>query len=351
MNLTQSMSSNKILTNNLNTQKLINSALEKRIITKTATLITLYEGARKLESIDIEEIYSAILDFFTKTLNLEQAAIYKRSEQGWHLTKQHGWPENTSWPHDYPFGTGRLVAMVGASKKIMSIRDIITTSPQDTALKKQLSELNLQNECLMAGPLRNGENGEVEAVFAIQAMKLLDLNSATINLFTFLLSWANRAIARAHYFMQLEDQEIIDPRYNVYSYRYFEARLQQEFLRAKTYYLPLSLMLIHVPGLGEMNAEKHKVLLTSISQVLKNHCRGTDIISLYHENDIPFACLLTTTAQSKAEELKSTILNNFNELGLSDHAKLIVGTSHFTPAVNSLQNIIELAKKDLTNAA
>lgn len=331
----------------LKTQRVINSELEKKIVTKMSTLVTLYEGGRRLDTTDFEDLYKSILSFVAKTLDLKEAAIYLKKQDKWVLKQAHGWPKPNAWPIAYDIHDG-LVGLSGTSGKIVSIKDFLSkdAETQKIQVAENVPQVNIQKECLMAGPLKKGEMGEVLGVFSIQNMPLLSLNSATVNLFSFLLSWAGRSLGTAYYHEELRAQEILDPEFQIYSFRYFETRCKQEFLRSRTYYLPLSVALIMVSGTDEFPPQKKKSVFTAISRLLKNSCREIDVIASYHEG-IPFVCLLTTTTKEKAQEIKDVILKNFSKLSFDKGIALKIGLSSFTPKVDSVAEFLEIAKRDL----
>ncbi|MDZ4224601.1 MAG: GAF domain-containing protein, partial [bacterium] len=219
----------KALRDEIKTLKEINIGLEKRIATRMTTLVTLYEGARRLETIQLEDLYPAILEFITKTLDVEKSSLYLKVEGCFVLKKSIGWQDYERRPAEIPMNEG-IIGIAGASKKVTSIRDFLQ-GPSASAP-------SLLGDAMLAGPLRDGENGEVVGVLSIQEMSFLSFNSATLNLFAFLLQWASRSIGRANYISRLKEQEIVDPEYHVYSKNYFFSRASQELIRSKTYYLP-----------------------------------------------------------------------------------------------------------------
>jgi len=211
--------------------------------------------------------------------------------------------------------------------------------------------MDLKRECLIAVPINKGDEGEVIGIYTIQMIPLLNLNSATINLLGFLSNWASRSIQRAYYFKDLKAQEILDPELGIYSYTYFKSRLEQEFSKSVTYYLPLSVILIKIQGIENLKPGQIHDLRISFSQLLKSSLRKMDVIAACSEGEIHFACMLTTIDTEQALNYKEQILTNFKKLNLPFAVKLNVGTSSFTPKTSSFDNMIAEAKQKLKNAA
>lgn len=334
-----------LLLEDLNVQREITANLEKRITTKMATLVTLYQGAMAMDTINPTDLYDAILDFLSRTLPARTASLYLKSEEGWRLHKTYGRGEKSLPTPFYPFHQG-LVGMAGSKEKIITIRDYL--GGESFEKKKGAPD---GSECLIAGPLRKGERGPVIAVYAVQDMDLLHLTSATTNLLSFLLNWADRSLGKAFYFEELKSQEILDPEYNIYSYAYFQSRFNQEFIRSRTYYLPLTIGLVRIKGLSGIAPDRRNAVYLAISRLLKESCRQTDIIARYPDPEIAFILLLTTTSESQSQEIKKVIDANFKKIGLKQNIQLVLGLSSYTPRVTSTENLIEEALKDLDRAA
>ena len=212
----------------LKSQRVITNELEKRIVTKTSTLVTLYEGARRLDTVEFEDLYKSIVLFFSKTLDVKEAAIYLKDNNKWKLKRSLGWENEDSWPKEYALNDG-LVGLSGSGGKVLNIKNFLgkDVERQKIQVTDSQPQLDIKRECLMAGPLKKGENGNVIGVFSIQAIPLLSLNSATVNLFSFLLNWASRSLGTAYFFEEMKKQEILDPELEIYSFRYFETRFKQ----------------------------------------------------------------------------------------------------------------------------
>lgn len=316
----------------------INAGLEKRIVTRMSTLVTLYEGARRLESADLEELYRAILHFVAKTLEAEEAAVYLSTDDGWTLKESIGWKEYQKRPSKFGRAEG-ITGMAGSANKIVTIRDFVRAAPGSGPAPQLLGD------AVMAGPLRRGERGEVVGVIAIQHLPMTLFNSASVNLFTFLLGWASRAIGHAAYLRELQSREIVDPEYQVYSTSYFQSRAQQEFARSKKYYLPLSIGLVHMPGLNVLPAARRERVLVATAQLLRESCREVDVVARFDDPQIPFALIFITASAAQTAALKKTIEEGFRRLQLAEGIPLTVGIGDFSPKTSGLDELISRARQ------
>lgn len=323
----------------------INAGLEKRIVTRMSTLITVYEGARKLESMDISELYPAILDFIVKTLEATEASLYVKHEQGWKLKCQHGFKDYQKLKEILQKNEG-ITGLAGFRNQVLTIRDLMGEA------EKGNPSTDVLGDALLAGPLCKGEKGEVMGIVAIGHLPFLKFNSATVNLFAFILQWASRSLGRTVYIHELRASEVIDPEYQVYSYPYFQSRFAQEFLRSKTYYLPMTVGLLKIEGLNELPVQKRNHYLTIMSQLLKESVRDMDVVARFQDPLIPFAFLLLTASSNQAEVFGGKIREKIALLGLagSTEGELLdirVGMASFTPKMEAPDGLIDIAKKNL----
>lgn len=322
------------------TVKEINAGLEKRIVTRMQTIVTLYEGARSLSSTDLDLLYPAILHFIMKTLDAEEAAIYVLADGEWRLRVNAGWKPYENHPTQLKAGEG-LTGIAGASNKIVTMRDFIGASPKADFLA----------DCMMAGPIRRGERGEVLAVLAIQDLPFLSFNSASVNLFSFLLDWASRSVGQALEVSESKEREIWDATYNVFSYRYFLLRAEQEWLRSRTYYLPLSVGFVRIEGLDPLSQSAEDQLLQIVAQVLRDSCRDMDVVARNNDDNVPFTFLLITASSAQAAEIRQKILDNFAQLRLQENnpvyagIRMHVGLGDFGPKVPSLDALMHMAQE------
>ncbi|EKD41928.1 MAG: diguanylate cyclase with GAF sensor [uncultured bacterium] len=293
----------KNLEKEVNIYKEVNQGLEKRIVSRMSTLVTLYEGARKLESVYIEDLYQAIVEFIAKTLDAGEISIFLKKGDVWYLKSSYGFNEYQKINKIIGYEEG-MIGAAGTSGRVVSVRDYLSKNDK-------LDAPQIIGDCLFAGPLKRGEKGDVLGVVAVNKISFLNFNSSTLNLFHFLLTWASRAIDRALIFEEMRENEILDPDYKIYSYKYFQSRFNQEFLRSKTYYLPLSLVLVQIPGLVNIPSLQKRAYLTVLSHYLKKNCRETDVLTCYHETEIPFAILMVTTSEKQMGEELVKLKKNY----------------------------------------
>lgn len=308
----------------------INRELEKKVVSRMTTLVTLYEGARRLEETEVSALYKSIVEFTAKTLEGKGVSFFLKSAEQWVMREKIGDVEGI--PSHLKLNEG-LVGLAGMNGKVFTVRDLVDM-PSSTSVR----------DCVMAGPIRDG-NGNVMGVLALHDIPLVRLNSATINLFSFLLQWAGRAIKRCVYIDELKSGEIMDQQYPVYSQTYYLSRLKQEFLRSKKYYLPLSFGMLKLSGIHNLEEKQKRKLMLTVATLLKNATRDIDIVAATPNPDYPFVILMITASENQANEIRDLVMSDIRKIEWDGFAavSLDLQVGSFNPRMEHEQELVDAA--------
>ncbi|TPW17093.1 MAG: diguanylate cyclase, partial [Elusimicrobia bacterium] len=173
--------------------------IEQQVVSQMSSVVTLYQGSRRLGRLELADVFEAFLDFFTRALQATKTAVYVPKGGAWVLHGTRGWGEKDGYPDRVENGRG----IVGSA-----------------ALEKR------KTDAIMAAPIL-GPDGEVVAVFAVQAMPFLRFNSASLNLLTLLAEWGAEAYGKCLSVSELRSRSILDEEYSVHSPAYFTSRVGQ----------------------------------------------------------------------------------------------------------------------------
>lgn len=336
---------NRNLIETVDSLKIINAELEKRVTTNMSTLVNLYQGSKNLESTNRHVLYPAILEFFSKTINASEASLFSWDPQTskWLRQYEFGFADKNKWPNSYERNEG-LVGIASDSKKIFSLKDYWNEDLSKLVPDTNTKQPTCTHDCVIAVPLYDKDQYSPSLIYVVHSIPLLQLNSATINLLTFLKQWAEHSLSRALRFEDLEDQEIIDRRLDVYSYNYFKMRLDQEFDKSKTYYLPLTVGVLHIQAIGHKSPEQWDLIKISLAHALKASTRKIDIVAKNNQNLAPFCCLFSTLTEKQVNEtIVPQFETNLKNLGLDNEIKAEIHLASFTPKISSAAELIKLA--------
>lgn len=317
----------------------IDQGLEKKVVSQMSTLVTLYEGARQLESTDLAKLTPAIVRFFAKVLQAEAVSMHLKMGEEWRLSHAQGFKPEQPALQRVEAGKG-LIGLCGECGKILSVRDFLDTdvSPEELG------------DAVLAGPLRRGQGGPVIGIFSIQRIPFFHLNGVTMNLMGFLLDWASRSIGQAYAVQELKKTAVVDPAFDVYSAAYFHKRAGLEFVRSRTYYLPLSVLVVRSETPRPLFRDGHEAVMRAVAALLKATLRDIDVVAVSDREGLDFVALLVTCGGEQAASVCSRVSANFDKLGLiigGERVKLRLGVASYTPQVTDFTTILNAASKAL----
>jgi hypothetical protein len=237
----------------------VKAELEKRIIDQPASIATLYTMAKKLTTPQASALYPAILDLVVTFLEAEACALYLQDNR--HLRLRAGRPE--IWPgrpEVYSAQTD-LIGQVLAERRVVTIRDrVLAVGPS----------LGAREAVLMAGPLLD-PNGQVTGVVVVERLPYVRLTPTNVQLFELILDWASTALHMATLCEQSRDRTGEEDDSGAHAATRTMQLLQVEFLRARRYHLPLSVIVVQV---GNVPAAE----LARLMMVCRHHLREVDVI-------------------------------------------------------------------------
>lgn len=116
---------------------------------------------------------------------------------------------------------------------------------------------------------------------------------------------------------RLQRESVTDPLTGLHNRRYFHERLCQEIARAERYETPLSLALIDVDRLKQINDTKGHdagdVALCTVALALRQSCRKTDLVARFGGDE--FALLAPATSAVDTAELATRVHAALREQG------------------------------------
>ncbi len=155
--------------------------------------------------------------------------------------------------------------------------------------------------------------------------------------------------------LELSRKAVTDGLTGLYNHDYFQNTLQQELLLAKRKGRELSVMMIDIDHFKQFNDQwGHQAgdqVLREVSAVIKNNCRGSDIVARYGGEEI--ALLLHETDPTSALILAGHLRKKIDELTISYsgsaklHVTISVGVAGFPLHAKDKKNLIRKADEAL----
>lgn len=172
-------------------------------------------------------------------------------------------------------------------------------------------------------------------------------------------SHATLLLERANLLRQLETLAITDGLTNLYNYRYFQTRYQEEIKRAHRYGTPLALLLMDIDWFKNINDRYGHMqgdhILIQLAHLLSSTLRETELIARYGGDE--FVVLLTATdlkgAYAAAERLREAVAEYpFQRIDSEQIIRLTVsiGVAAYPTSTQAPETLLELADSALDQA-
>ena len=196
--------------------------LERRVVSQTSTVMTLYQAAKGLEYLDVRELSPSVLELTANFIEADACALYLHQDGKFLLEAARPANADLDRPEELDT-TGGLPAIVLRDKRTATVRDVLAE-----ATPAQLSGERL----LMATPLLS-EDREVMGILTVEKIPFLRFTPAAVRLFALLGDWASSAFQRALRFQHTQDRNVEDELTGAYNYHHTRKRLCDEIVRAR----------------------------------------------------------------------------------------------------------------------
>ncbi len=158
----------------------VNVELANRVVGATDTLPMLYKYAKKLNTLDVDGIFTALTELVQEVLKAGRVSVYRLNK---HLLELHS--------RDGRKASGPQLALEE------SLWDELITKRKVITLHDLLSRNIQRKDIFLAGPLTEGAGGDIQAVLVVEQLEFLRYNPATVRLFTVVTDWAANVLGTA----------------------------------------------------------------------------------------------------------------------------------------------------------
>src|SRR4051794_1745309 len=281
----------------------INREMQRRIVTQTSTVTTLYQAAKALEQLEIEELAPSILELVTEFIEADACALYLRRDG--QLELKEGRPAEVAYARPRTLDTSRGISgAVATDKRTTTVRDVMAEATPSQIMAQPL---------LMATPLL-GPNGDVIGIITVEKMAFLRFTPAAVKLFTLLGDWATIAFQTAMRFQETRDRNVSDELTGAYNFSYITKRLAQEIDRAQRYGIPLMLLALRVGQHDAIPPVKLPQILQTLGFVFRQHIRPIDILGKGATDDT-FLVVLPHLTEQEGQVLAERVRGEIEAFG------------------------------------
>jgi len=315
--------------------------LEKKVLSQTSTVITLYETAQSLGNLELKELLPTIPRVVKEYIGAEKISLYLREGENFWLKANLGYPADSLPPQRVGITEG-VMGKVASWGKTITIRDSGWEAAKEEGKDKGR---------IMCAPLKS-VSGKVMGVINIDYLPFVKFNQASVRMLSVVADWAYRAIENATRYGKAEANRIDDEVAKVYNAKYVRNRLEEEFKKALRYKTVFSTMLIRIEDYallasGEMKATLLGVLGSAFSLAL----RTTDIIGR-DGNEDGFLMILPFTDEEGAKRVEERLIKSINGFELKPYhdekrLRFSTGRATFNPQMKSVEDLFRQARENM----
>ncbi len=248
--------------------------LERRIIGQTASVHSLYEAVKALESLDRSALEPALLHVAASFTGAERCSLFLAEQSSHRLRLAHTYgqpmPDETLTIAD----DRGVLGMAASQRRAVAVTELQRADRPGAPL--ELAE----HPSLLAAPLVVG--GRLYGVISIEAIAFEQMTLSTVRILGMLSELASAAIDNALAHEQVSAERPVNPETHLFRYSYAVKRLSEECVRSHRYRLPTSVLLVSwsagLVGLEEA-ARRKPQLMDEVYRALQAQTRSVDLIA------------------------------------------------------------------------
>ncbi len=212
-------------------------------------------------------------------------------------------------------------------------------------------------QSVMMAPI--GVKDRMMGILGIFTMKSVDFTGADLRLLTTFSTHVSIIMENGRLLSSAQELAVTDEMTQLYNYRYFRQRLQEEFSRAQRYAHQLSILIIDIDHFKHYN-DLHghpggDRVLRRVGSLLKSHIRTTDFAARYGGEE--FVVILLEAgkkrARGRAERLRKAVESyhfEHEEQQPGKNLTISLGVASFPDDAGAPQELINVADKALYKA-
>ena len=249
-------------------------SLDRQITGQTQTVVSVYDAARELETLNPELIPKALVGLMAHFLGVEAGAVYL------------GEGVNVS-----------LVASTGEWAPRQQSIAIATLLEADASAGLPAAD----SPWLLTAALRHPD-GRVQGALVIEHLPFLRLNVGCHQLLHLLAEWGGAALMRAEAHQAAMEARRDHPISGLLREAFTLERAETEYSLARRYDLALSLVLVHEPSVRDQDDDDWRASIQRMGELLRGALRTIDIAGHMPSRE-QFLLILPVTPHEGAETL------------------------------------------------
>jgi hypothetical protein len=163
-----------------------NRALEDRVAGQLRTVASLYEASKAVDRLGPGDVILGIAGLLRAGLNPQKFSVYLLNGTTLEAVFNEGWTDEDTYRRVYDSATALYQEVVVKSRRLCAAN--------------AADAFALEDQALLAGPIKSAETGQVVGMLKIEKMEALDFNMTSVENFRVVCDWIGSAYARARLF-------------------------------------------------------------------------------------------------------------------------------------------------------
>jgi hypothetical protein len=267
--------------------KAAHEKLEINVASELRTVVSIYRAAKTLQNLSVNEVMAGAVNLVSVVLGPEKFSVYTVDGGALALKLKRGWSEEdayetTIWPDNPLFQT------VVVGQRYVSAADTV-------------DERVLGRQGVLAGPLLQGDGGEVVGMLKIERLRFSDLNLTTVENFKVVCELLSTALGNARRYDAAAQQSILSTDSMLLSDAFY-AR-QAAFLAAlgKRIGFPVSIMRASIENPQDLSEEQRQSLPGLVRDASVQVLRTTDLAFEFKSGNWQYIVVLPNTPMAQTQ--------------------------------------------------
>ncbi len=303
-----------------------NKELTKKIVTRFQSLSTVYEAAKRLETLDYDKLFPAVLQILENHINVKSAAFYIRENEQLILKAVSG-SFGEELENRINISSRALFNYVIKNKKTISLLD-------DLLLNESLPDKKEFERFTAVSPVIF--NDVIYGIIAVKDLSFDNLNDTSIRMISMVAEWAGMCLNKINNFTQIESEVPFDQKIKCYKPGHLKQLIKSEIYKAVRYKLELSICKISIISNDVIPDNIKTSVYFSIGYIIKNSIREIDIYGACMQNGC-FIIILPVTDIKGAGVLLSRLISEINNFKIKPYHT--DEELHFEASAHSLDEI------------
>ena len=304
----------------------LKDSLETRVAGQLRTAISMYQAARGLDKQDRRELLLGAMAVVRAVMNPEKFSLYVMRDGRLEVSTTEGWTADDVRTRVFGADSRLFQEVIGRQ------RVVCVATREDEPV--------LQQHGVLAGPLMDGETGDVLGMLKIEKLGFFDLHFSNVETFRVLCDWIGQAYVNARQAEQERSDSFFNPSVRLFSYVFFERLVEYVTHLARRIGFNLTILLLRVDNMRELSDDRRSELPALVNATMLEVLRTTDLAFDYRRGGHHFCILMPNMAGDHVHRVADRIVSHLESLAPEARFSYIVQViekGDAAPAAEDLQ--------------